>query len=174
MGNPLIGLTYWIFKNSYGILQPGQPHWHANNGYVYIFVQSVNQIYAYTTEAPYSTFSYNRNCTDADNDGYYFWGTGSKPSTCPSCSPNTPDGDDSDPNIGPMDEYGNCTTITGPYEAAHEITTTVSWTNGQSICGDVYVRNGGELTIDGANVNIYDEFVVEIGGTLIMTEGVIE
>ena len=42
-----------------------------------------------------------------DRDGYYYWGIGPKPATCPNC-PDEEDGDDSDPTLGPMDEFGNC------------------------------------------------------------------
>ena len=45
-------------------------------------------------------------CTDKDEDGYYNWGVGPKPDQCPSC-PDLPDGDDSNPCLGPMDEYGH-------------------------------------------------------------------
>jgi hypothetical protein len=168
-GSPYIGLTYWIFKNSYG--SPGN---HGHDGYLYVFFQSISSIsQANTAEAPYSTLTYTRNCTDADNDGYYWWGTGTKPSTCPDCAPDIADCDDSDPLIGPIDEYGNCTVITEPYEADHVINTTVTWSN-TSICGDVYVISGGNLTIDNTDVNIYNEFSVEIGGTLTITEGEIK
>jgi len=172
-GSSYIGLTYWIFKNSYGDPLPGQPHFHGHHGYLYIF-QSINQIYAYTAEEPYSTNSYIRNCTDADGDGYYWWGTGNKPSTCPDCAPDDKDGNDADATIGPMDEYGNCTIISSPYEATHDITTTVSWSN-TSICGDVYVYSGGgNLTIDNTDVNIYSSFTVEQGGVLTINSGVIQ
>ena len=176
-GNPLVGLTYWIFKNSYGTPSAGQPHWHANGGYVYIFVQSVSQIYAYTTEMPYSTTSYVQNCIDNDHDGYYWWGTGSKPASCPICAPDTPDGDDSNSSLGPMDAYGNCTPISSPYTPpAHEITSTEIWQSTTTECGDVIVKNGGNLTINGAIVNLEGdaEFSVEIGGILTFNSGVIQ
>ncbi|MCK9311971.1 MAG: hypothetical protein M0P26_06810 [Bacteroidales bacterium] len=51
-------------------------------------------------------------CADRDGDGYYYWGIGSKPTHCPLCAPDEPDGDDSNPNLGPMDEYGYCAEIT--------------------------------------------------------------
>lgn len=51
-------------------------------------------------------------CSDDDEDGYYFWGVGPKPSNCPSWIPNEPDGDDSDSCLGPIDEYGICDTLT--------------------------------------------------------------
>ena len=58
---------------------------------------------------PVTTMNYSEEdirCEDADGDGYYFWGIGPKPDTCPSWAPGEPDGDDSDPYLGPMDEFG--------------------------------------------------------------------
>lgn len=50
------------------------------------------------------------NCTDADKDGYYYWGIGPKPSNCPPGFAQ-PDGDDSNCRLGPMDINGNCSLI---------------------------------------------------------------
>jgi len=46
-------------------------------------------------------------CTDEDNDGYYWWGLGLKPSTCPAASENERDCDDWDKNSGPYNENPN-------------------------------------------------------------------
>ncbi len=45
-------------------------------------------------------------CEDKDEDGFFNWGVGPKPDQCPPC-PDQPDGDDSDPCLGPMDAYGH-------------------------------------------------------------------
>lgn len=169
-GSPYIDQTYWIVKNSAGTGS-------GINGYIYMLVDldndlSVASVIIRPIIQPEYT-NYTVNCTDADDDGYYWWGIGSKPSTCPDCAPDIADCDDSNPFLGPMDEYGNCTVITEPYEADHEISTTVTWSN-TSICGDVYVHSGGNITIDNTDVNIYNEFSVEIGGTLTITEGEIK
>jgi hypothetical protein len=172
-GNPLIGQTYWIFKNSYGTSWNGG----GTGGYFYVFFQTLSQIVdSYTAEIPSSTISYTRNCTDNDNDGYYWWGTGSKPSTCPACSPNTPDGDDSNSTIGPMDSYGNSQTITTPYCCPTEVTGTETWTSIRNDCGGVVVKSGGNLTLNGATINIPDgkTFTVETGGLLTLTQGTIQ
>ncbi len=178
-GNSSNGYNYGVMGTTYGT-QSGAgivgTTKHANGGYVYIFDNSSN-IYAYTTEIPYSTNAHNRICTDADNDGYYWWGTGSKPDSCPVCAPSTPDGDDSNANLGPMDAYGNCTPISSPYtHPAHEVTSTETWQSTTTECGDVIVKNGGNLTINGATINMDGnaEFLVEIGGILTFNEGVIQ
>lgn len=173
-GNPLIGETCWIFKNSYG------PNWNGGttNGYVYIFFQTPSQISTgYTAETPTSSLAYSRQCTDNDNDGYYWWGIGDKPSTCPTCCPNEEDGDDSDSDYGPMDEYGNLTAISESYQyTSTEITSTETWTSDLSTCGDVVVTSTGNLTIDGAEISLEgsNSFEVEIGGELLITEGSIQ
>ncbi len=171
-GSSLIGQLYWIFKNSYGTT--GRP----NNGYMYLFLNDPSDLISgcYAT-APYSTTSYVRNCTDDDNDGYYWWGIGPKPTTCSICAPDTPDGDDSNANLGPMDAYGNCTPISSPYtHPAHEITFTETWQSITTECGDVIVKNGGNLTINGATINLEGEavFSVETGGILTINSGTIQ
>jgi hypothetical protein len=56
-------------------------------------------------------------CVDLDNDGYYNWGIGPKPETCPDGCPEERDCDDSDPGLGPYVEEngvwtGECKEIT--------------------------------------------------------------
>lgn len=48
-------------------------------------------------------------CVDLDGDGYYNWGIGPKPATCPEGCPDEIDCDDSDPGFGPyIDSTGRC------------------------------------------------------------------
>ena len=105
-GDPLIGETVWIFKNSWGI-------GFGDEGYVYVETNISNMGWTNALLTPVQSIeqSYDVVCVDNDGDGYYWWGLGEKPATC-SC-PDTPDGDDSDPNLGPLDEYGYCS-VTAP------------------------------------------------------------
>jgi uncharacterized protein (TIGR02145 family) len=101
-GDPLIGQTAWLVKNSYGPL-------FGDNGYAYIILNMNNVINTYVLDGKVLSTIYDDRyilCEDRDDDGYYNWGVGPKPDQCPSC-PDQPDGDNSDPCLGPMDAYGH-------------------------------------------------------------------
>jgi len=98
----LIGLTYWIFKNSTTISA-------GVNGYRYYIIDGaynyLSSIYTVSEPKEVITSNYDVSCYDHDGDGFYNWGIGPKPLNCPPC-PNLPEGDDNNPNIGPLNEYG--------------------------------------------------------------------
>ena len=99
-GDPLIGKTAWECKLSYG------ENW-GDEGYMYLVAEKWD-LAVYALRGPAYSWQYRYGdvlCVDNDNDGYYSWGVGPKPSYCPE-SPDEPDGDDTDPCIGPMTEYG--------------------------------------------------------------------
>ena len=76
-----------------------------------------------------------------------------------------------------MDSYGNCITISSPYVfPALQITSTQTWSNTATYCGDVVVKNSGNLTLNGAIVNLEGDavFSVETGGVLTINSGVIQ
>lgn len=103
-GDSLIGKTVWTFKNSWG------GSW-GDSGYAY-FEIPLSQLYAYAVKTPMISLVQSLEVfyEDYDGDGYYWWGLGSKPAECP--GPDQPDGDDSDPTKGPLDQYGYCIPLT--------------------------------------------------------------
>lgn len=166
--DPRIGMTYWKFKNSWG---PNT----ANNGYMYVLFDAPYRMYRnYSITYPiHLSTSLAREvvCEDADGDGYYFWGIGPKPSNCPSWVPNEPDGDDSDINYGPMDEYGYLEQLS----CGLTIDTQTSYTGNQTLSCRLGIVNGGILTISGTTTMGGNATIrVCEGGTLIVDGGTID
>ena len=116
-GDPHIGQTVWIFKNSWG------ENW-GEHGFLYAFVNINNLV---SSAAPTLPFEYKYYWSgmfprvshqlvsaisgpvpayDKDNDGYYRWGIGPRPKNLPANAKLEEDCDDSDASIGPMDQYG--------------------------------------------------------------------
>lgn len=178
-GNPLIGKTYWIFKNSYGI--GTSPNNVPGTGYIYMVFKDLKHIDSNTCSISFPITSLNyteadRVCEDKDGDGYFYWGIGEKPSTCPACAPDEPDGDDSDPTLGPMDQYGNCIPIT-PLNITENITTNKIWNTQMNPCGNVIIRPGAILTINTlgkVKLQPRKSIIIESGGKLILSGGTIE
>jgi hypothetical protein len=92
-----------IYKNSHG-QNSGQ------NGYMYRkspWSQSSWAVFDMTVPEAIRSEIYSDEdirCVDLDNDGYYNWGIGPKPATCPDNCPDEVDCDDSDPEFGPYIE----------------------------------------------------------------------
>ncbi|WP_081778279.1 C1 family peptidase [Xylanibacter brevis] len=196
----LIGKTYWVFKNSYG-------KENDQDGYKYCLFHNTNFLpmsnLTYAIETPIYSMKYSNDdilIEDADGDGYYNWGIGPKPSTCPSWIYEFPDGDDSDSTIATMDSYGNMM----PFEKRGSIDTwpgrtysenetesadliITHWTEVNvtgSLCmlgrtTGIYMNYGGSLNIDGgvlanADVHMSPEAFLNIsnGGKMYMRKGV--
>lgn len=99
-----IGHTFWIFKNSKGNSEP----------YMYMFFGNkwVDMVGPYVINPPINITTYEDGiitkeysindiiCEDRDYDGYYFWGVGPKPDSCPDYAQLFSDVDDADPFRG--------------------------------------------------------------------------
>lgn len=156
------GKTVWIFKNSWG-------NYNNLGGYCEIITDVSDLWGGYAPISPVTSLIYNegnRLCNDYDGDGYYYWGIGTKPSTCPTC-PNEEDGDDSNSNLGPINDFGYCT---------HLVRTNQTWQSTYNENADVMVKNGGNLTLNGAIINLGcdSSFSVELGGILTFNSGTIQ
>ena len=95
--------------------------------------------------------------------------------TAPPCVPDEPDGDDSNPNLGPMNESGYCMPLGHPYfypETTIQVNTT--WNNDQIICGNLIIPTGTSLTINNnARITMggLSRVIVTSGGTLTLDSG---
>jgi len=153
------GSTIWIYKDSHGMN-------HGVNGFTYENESNGHHFDDYVTGAPIG-INETPQCFDKDGDGYYFWGIGSKPSSCPPCTPDDEDWNDNDPTRAILDKNtGEIKLITSPPIG---LVTNISvgsqdftyWTTNQFPCGDVMVKcpyASGNSNIRGliiqANVNM--------------------
>lgn len=173
-GDPRIGKTYWICKNSYG-----PDNGTKKDGYMYILFND----YKYMSqpiyiETPISSKNYSDAdiaCTDNDGDGYYYWGIGKKPASCLSWVPDTPDGDDSDYTKGPMNEYGFCMTINPDYNTPIYINQDTIWSTPNYLHAHVIVKSGATLTVSD-KIRFYNgaQITLNKNSKLVVSNGTLE
>ena len=166
------GMTYWIYKDSYGEFRAGR-----QGGYLYAIFERDSSMCNHT-RITYPIFvtdisSTDIQITDSDNDGYYFWGLGEKPDNCPVCTPDIPDSDDSNPNIGSMDNFGNPLPYSFPYDTVY-ITSSTTINADTIICGNIVIENNAILSLSAnLTMNPAAKILVKSGGHLLVDGGVI-
>lgn len=191
-----IGDTYWVFKNSYG----------NDNPYLSIlFDDEYNyMIGPYYLKTPISmtlydeegnvTKTYSDNdiiCEDADGDGYFFWGTGSKPESCPEYAMDEADFDDSNPLMGSINASGVVENLNPEeldtldansffdLEYTHNCYNHIVVSPGYfDIIDDIHFHNGAKIFMrSGAILELYDgtlydaEIIMEPGSKLTVNYG---
>lgn len=167
------GKTYWVFKNNYG------PNYYGDySGYMYlVFNDDVAFIRPYRPIFPISSLCYDDSdivCEDADGDGFYYWGLGIKPSTCPEWIPDTPDGDDSDYTKGYMDDFGNLFDIPQHILDEEIISTDTTWNTEKFLYHNILVNNNATLTIT-SHIHFYEGVILSLreGAKLVIDGGML-
>ena len=143
--SPFIGRTVWKFKNSYINGDATNPP------YMFIIFDNLQHMLGcYALNTPLTSLIYDENdivWEDTDGDGFYNWGIGDKPSSCPSWVPEEPDGDDSNPTIGPIDEFGNTIDINPDDNPIIYINSDTSSSSPTSYSNNVVVQNNATWTL---------------------------
>lgn len=177
-GDPRIGMTYLIYKNS------SEDYDSARGGYMYFIhynygrsVHSTYYIHPQITSMNYTDDDIV--CEDSDGDGYYFWGIGEKPSWCPEWVPNTKDGNDNNSAMGKM--YYESPNIIGSLEPLYpnsystlQIYENTTYNTRKSVYTHIRINSNASLRVQDI-LNLFGRVTISIesGGELIIDGGVI-
>ena len=174
----LIGQTVWLLKNNKGI------GW-GEMGYMYAIVNTssisyISEVYSPTGNITCTVLDNDGIiCSDADGDGYYFWGIGNKPSWCPDWIPGIKDGDDSNQTKGKLylespHIIGDLETLNPDGNTTLQITGNVTYSTRQSKYNHISINSNATLTVQNI-LNLFGRvtITIESGGELVIDGGVI-
>ena len=177
----LIGRTAWLLKNSKGTT------W-GTGGYCYLVFDygTSTWVSAALVSTPIGSITCLRKndtniiVSDADGDGYYFWGLhDNKPSWCPGWIPETKDGDDSNHTKGKL--YLESPHIIGDLEPLNpdgnttlQITGNTTYNTRQSRYSHIRINSNATLTVKNI-LNLFGRvtITIESGGQLVIDGGVV-
>ena len=173
--DPRIGRTYMVYKSSYGLTDND-----CNLGYMYVIHNNYNTslVNTYYLQTPITSLNYSASdviCEDADGDGYYFWGIGSRPFPCPFWVPFEPDGDDSNYQYGPMDSHGNLEDLGLRALQTTHISSNITYRYNAFFYTNTCVCSMSKLTIK-STITLYGntKIIVEPDGELVIDGGVLQ
>ena len=164
-GNPAVGHTCWIFKDSYVKDEIGR-----KDGYLSVIIAEPDRTSHYYIIPPIYSNTHDSTdirCVDEDGDGLYNWGIGPKPKTAPKWVPDTPDGDDSNYALGEMDQYGYIKPLNPDLRDTIYIRSNTVWNQPQYIHNHIVVESGAELLVNDT-ITCYKgvSLVLKKGGSL--------
>ena len=196
-GASVIGKTYWIYKDSYG--NYSKEHF-GHNGFRYVIFNDENKMHLdfayiqtpiYRRGHPHSEIK----VEDLDGDGYFNWGIGERPdSLLPDWAELEPDGDDANPFIGSLDDYGiGCslgygwnaddiyevssnqidtlsTFHRGGFEIGNDVVYTIKATEVFHPQAVLHMYSGSTLIVDGGKL-VDPPFLFESGCSVILNNG---
>ena len=148
------------------------------NGFARVIFENTD-LRLYELSTPFSSLVYtdnNRSVTDDDMDGYYTWGSGTKPSNLPAWIPDEQDGDDTNPIIGAINEYGICATLTELPAITWTINTNVSHSVSDNYTyPNIIIQQNGSLTLNASTIMMKSNSIIKVknGGKLILNGGLL-
>lgn len=167
--SPDIGKPYFIFKQSWG-------SWGIDRTPFVNLIINPSRFTFYAINTPITSLQYNAAdipCNDFDGDGYYYWGIGPKPNTCPPNTPDEPDCDDSNEFLGPYDSMYGCTILCDNFTHSSDtinIITDEIWDTDRFVNKDMIIEEGSTLTIKNCVVNLskHSKIMVKQSGKLVI------